>query len=173
VKNIKIFIYSFIFLINSNLCLSQNIFYADLETVIKKSIAGKKITTHFDNKNKILLNEIKDFEIQVKKKEETIISQKNIIQSDEYLKKINLLNAEVKNFNTSSNDRINQININKNKTLNSLMLEINKILKQFAEQNKIDIILNSNQMLIGKSNLDITNELLQMVDESLKNFEIK
>ena len=38
-KNIKIFIYSFIFLINSNLCLSQNIFYADLETVIKKSIA--------------------------------------------------------------------------------------------------------------------------------------
>ena len=37
-------------------------------------------------------------------------------------------------------------------------LKVNSILKEFAENNNIDIILSSNQMLIGKSNLDVTNE---------------
>ena len=34
---------------------------------------------------------------------------------------------------------------------------------EFAEKNNIDIILSSNQMLIGKSNLDVTNDLQKII----------
>ena len=49
--------------------------------------------------------------------------------------------------------------------------EINIILKEFAEKNNIDIIFSSNQMLIGKSNLDVTDELLKIVNIKLKKFK--
>ena len=46
------------------------------------------------------------------------------------------------------------------------------ILKEFAENNNIDIILSSNQMLIGKSNMDVTDEILKNVNNKIKNFNI-
>ena len=55
----------------------------------------------------------------------------------------------------------------------SLCIEINKILKEFAENNNIDIIFSSNQMLIGKSSLDVTDDLLEQVNSKIKNFKIK
>jgi len=50
------------------------------------------------------------------------------------------------------------------------MNQINIILKEFAEENKIDIILNSNQILIGKSNIDVTDEILTIVNKNIKKF---
>ena len=35
---------------------------------------------------------------------------------------------------------------------------------------KIDIILNSNQILIGKSNIDVTDEILTIVNENIRKF---
>ena len=53
------------------------------------------------------------------------------------------------------------------------MNEINKILKEFAETNNIDIIFSSNQMLIGKSKLDVSNDLLNIVNKQITNFKNK
>ena len=57
--------------------------------------------------------------------------------------------------------------------MKALMTEINKILKEFAEKNNIDIIFSSNQMLIGKSTLDVSKDLLKIVDKKITKFEIK
>ena len=56
---------------------------------------------------------------------------------------------------------------------NSFKKEINKILKEFSEKNKIDLIISSNQILIGKSNIDVTNDLLIIVNKKITKFEIK
>ena len=52
------------------------------------------------------------------------------------------------------------------------MIEINKILKEFAETNNIDIILSSKQMLIGKSSLDMTDKILKTVNKNVIKIEI-
>ena len=54
----------------------------------------------------------------------------------------------------------------------SFQIEINKVLKEFVEKNNIDIILSSNLMLVGKSNLDVTEKLLKQVNDNIKNFKI-
>ena len=66
-----------------------------------------------------------------------------------------------------------KINNEKNIVSKSFLEEINKILKEFAEKNKIDIIISSNHILIGKSELDVTDEILKIVDSKIKKFEIK
>ena len=166
----------FFFLINlviSNYSYSQNIVFADLDKIIKNSDAGKKIITYFLNENKILLNEFETIKNEIKKKEQSLISQKNLIAEDEYLKKIDSLKKEVNNFNSMSSKKSKELNDFKIMVLNSFKKEINKILKEFSEKNKIDLIISSNQILIGKSNIDVTNDLLIIVNKKITKFEIK
>ena len=166
----------FFFLINFvifNYSYSQNIVFADLDKIIKNSDAGKKIITYFLNENKILLNEFETIKNEIKKKEQSLISQKNLIAEDEYLKKIDSLKKEVNNFNSMSNKKSKELNDFKIMVSNSFKKEINKILKEFSEKNKIDLIISSNQILIGKSNIDVTNDLLIIVNKKITKFEIK
>ena len=166
----------FFFLINFviyNYSYSQNIVFADLDKIIKNSDAGKKIIDHFLNENKILLNEFESIKNEIKKKEQALISQKNLLAEDEYSKKIDNLKIEVNNFNSMSNKKLKELNDLKILVSNSFKKEINKVLKEFSEKNKIDLIISSNQILIGKSNIDVTNDLLIIVNKKITKFEIK
>ena len=169
----KIIVFFLINLIISNYSYSQNIVFADLDKIIKNSDAGKKIITYFLNENKILLNEFETIKNEIKKKEQSLISQKNLLAEDEYLKKIDSLKKEVNNFNSMSNKKSKELNDFKIMVSNSFKKEINKILKEFSEKNKIDLIISSNQILIGKSNIDVTNDLLIIVNKKITKFEIK
>ena len=166
----------FFFLINFvifNYSYSQNIVFADLDKIIKNSDAGKKIIEHFLNENKVLLNEFESIKNEIKKKEQALISQKNLLAEDEYSKKIDNLKIEVNNFNSMSNKKLKELNDLKILVSNSFKKEINKVLKEFSEKNKIDLIISSNQILIGKSNIDVTNDLLIIVNKKITKFEIK
>ena len=169
----KIIVFFLINLIISNYSYSQNIVFADLDKIIKNSDAGKKIITYFLNENKILLNEFESIKNEIKKKEQALISQKNLLAEDEYSKKIDNLKIEVNNFNSMSNKKLKELNDLKILVSNSFKKEINKVLKKFSEKNKIDLIISSNQILIGKSNIDVTNDLLIIVNKKITKFEIK
>ena len=56
------FLLILLFVLNIKNCLAQNIYYADLDSIIKNSDIGKKIITYFDNENSSLLDEIKKFQ---------------------------------------------------------------------------------------------------------------
>jgi len=85
---------------------------------------------------------------------------------------VSLIKKEIKEFNDVNAKKINQSKIERDEVSKGFMTEINKILKEYAEKNKIDIIFSSNQMLIGKSEYDVTDDLLKEVNIKIKNFKI-
>ena len=172
-KKLKTLFLITIFLLVTFQANSQNIVYANLDILINKSNVGQKIIKHFSDKNKDLNDELKKIEKKIKDQETSLISQKNILQPEEYAKKVKNLNNEIKNFNLDRITKIKKINNEREEVLKSFQTEINKILKTFAENNNIDIIMSSNQMLIGKSNLDVTNDLQKIINNKIKSFEIK
>ena len=151
---------------------SQNIAYANIDSVIKNSNVGKKIISYFSNKNNELIKDFKNKEKIFKEKEQSLKSQKNILDNNEYIKKVDEIKKEINSFNIEHKKKINKIKTKNDEVLKALMDEINKILKEFAETNNIDIIFSSNQMLIGKSKLDVSNDLLNIVNEKITNFKI-
>tara|TARA_B000000532_G_C18772461_1_gene364612 strand:- start:106 stop:627 length:522 start_codon:yes stop_codon:yes gene_type:complete len=173
VKKLKTLFLITIFLLVTFQANSQNIVYANLDILINKSNVGQKIIKHFSDKNNDLNDELKKIEKKIKDQETSLISQKNILQPEEYAKKVKNLNNEIKNFNQDRITKIKKINNEREEVLKSFQTEINKILKSFAENNNIDIIMSSNQMLIGKSNLDVTNDLQKIINNKIKSFEIK
>ena len=154
-------------------CYSQNIAYANLDTIVKTSEVGKKIITYFSDKNNDLLKKVKIDEKDLRLRKESLISQKNILNPDEYQKKVKEIQIDINKLNEKNSKKLNNINNEKNIVTKSFLDEINIILKEFAETNKIDIIVSSNQILIGKSNLDVTDEILNLVNKKIRKFEIK
>tara|TARA_Y100000590_G_scaffold269917_1_gene303145 strand:- start:1833 stop:2354 length:522 start_codon:yes stop_codon:yes gene_type:complete len=173
VKNFKILFFLIIFLNFFSYAYSQTIAYANLDKIIKTSDVGVKIINYFAKKNEDIIKDIKKKEQNIRDKEQSLVSQKNILQEDEYSKKVVLIRKEIEEFNISNKKRSIQLNKEREKVTNSFLIEINKVLRDYAEKNKIDIIISSNQMLIGKSSLDLTNEILKNVNSKIKNFKIE
>ncbi len=151
----------------------QNIAYANIDNVIQNSKVGKQIITYFSKENNQLIEDFKNNEKIFKEKELSLKSQKNVLDNSEYLKKIDEIKKEINIFNNQHKKKINEIKKKNDNVMKALMTEINKILKEFAEKNNIDIIFSSNQMLIGKSTLDVSKDLLKIVDLKITKFEIK
>ncbi len=172
-KNFKILFFLIIFLNFFSYTYSQTIAYANLDKIIKTSDVGVKITNYFAKKNEEIIKDIKKKEKNIRDKEQSLVSQKNILQEEEYSKKVVLIRKEIEEFNISNKQRSIELNKEREKITNSFLIEINKVLRDYAEKNKIDIIISSNQMLIGKSSLDLTNEILKNVNIKIKNFKIK
>ena len=152
---------------------SQSIAYANMDKIIKNSNIGKKIILHFDNEKKIISKNFKDKENLIKKNEQLLISRKNILQEEEYKNKVNKIREDIKAYNNMKDEELNNFNLRKEKISKSFLIEINKVLREYAESNNIDMILSSSQMLIGKSNLDVTENILKEVNNKIKDFKIK
>jgi Skp family chaperone for outer membrane proteins len=162
----------FLFLINPTFS-EQKIAFINMDKVISISNPGSSILqqlTDLNNKNlKFLKNEEKKF----KEKEAKLISQKNIISEADFQNRINELKSEIKDYNQNRIKMIEDFNKLKVNNTNNLLKLINPILVKFSNDKEISIILQKKDLVVAKSELDITDEIIKIVNKDVKNFKIK
>ena len=88
--------------------------YIDMEKVFNESLAGKSLINQLEIIHKENLKEFEKIEKELKKKEDSILSQKNIISEDEYDKKVFLLKKEIDSYKTKIKEKINFVSKKKN-----------------------------------------------------------
>ena len=146
--------------------------FVDIDIIMNKSTAGISITNQL---NKIKNKEIEKFkksENEFKIKEEKIISQKNVLSDEEFKKKILDLRNEIKNYNDLRNKIVKDSN---QKLFNARAVLLNKltpILTNYSTEKNIDIILPKKNILLGRTELDITNEILEIFNKKVKIIKI-
>jgi len=163
-----------IFLFFTNQVLSeQKIAFVDMDKVISTSKSGSSILkqlTDLNNKNfKFFKNEEKNF----KEKEKILISQQNIISEVDFQNKVNELKSEIKNYNQNRNKIVADFNKLKVNNTNNLLKLINPILIKFSNDKEISIILQKKDLVVAKTELDITDEVIVIVNKKVKEFKIK
>ena len=151
----------------------QKIAFINMDKIISTSKPGSSILkqlTDLSNKNlKFLKNEEKKF----KEKEIKLISQKNIISETDFKNKVNELKSEIKNYNQNRNKILADFNRLKIDNTNSLLKLINPILVKFSDDNEIAIILQKKDLVVAKTQLDITDDVIKIVNSEVKEFKIK
>ena len=56
---------------------------------------------------------------------------------------------------------------------NELMSELNSIIGKYAKSNSISLIIQKKNILIGKTELDITNPIFEILNKSTKSIKLK
>ena len=172
-KNIFLsLLFVFLFLINP-VNSDEKISFIDMDKVISTSNPGLSILKqlkNINNKNSAILNKEEN---QLKEKEKKLITQKNIISEADFQNKVNELKSEVNMYNINRKKMIEKFNQSKVENTNNLLKLINPILTKYSNKNKISIILQKKNLIIGKSELDITDEIIKIINNEITDFKIK
>ena len=140
----------------------------DLDSLLEKTNAGKKIINELNLINQNNLNSLKEMENKIKSEQENINNQKNIISNEELNKKINNLNKEIKKFQNKKNELVNNFNTEKEKKLDLFFKEIIPIIENYIDKNEINLVFDKKNIFIANKKNNITEEIIKIIDERLE-----
>ena len=166
-------LFLFFFIISSSVISDQKIVFVDMDRLVSVSKPGSSIFKQLKDINNKNLNFLKNEEKKFKEKEKKLIAQKNIITEADFKNKIDKLKFEINSYNQDRNKMIEEFNKLKVENTNNLLKQINPILTKYSTENEISIILQKKALIIGKKELDITDEIIIIINDEIKEFKIK
>ena len=157
----------FFFFITISQSLSE-IVYIDINKILNESIAGKKALGELEKNIKEKNEFFSSTEKKLIEEEKKIMTQKNILSKEDYNKKLIELSNKVKTYNSNKNKKIKELNEKKITYRNKLVELLNPIIAEYASENNIDIVIRKEQMIVGKTELDISDPILAIVNKKIK-----
>ena len=168
--NNNYFYFFFIFfLISSNFsAFASNVAFIDLDLVLQKTDYGKKVYQRIENVKTNNNEKILDEQKKLKLIEESILSKKNIISNIEFDSLISEYNQKLNNFNLLKKNINEEYYLLQQNEIKEFFTKINPLIERYLNDHSFDILLNSQNVIIGKENLDITNEIIMIVNQKIK-----
>ena len=162
----------FFVIINSPVISEQKIVFVDMDRLVSVSKPGSSIFNQLKDISNKNLNFLKKEEKKFKEKEKKLLAQKNLISETDFKNKIDELKSEIKDYNQNRKKLIEKFNKLKVENTNNLLKLVNPILAKYSTQNEISIILKKKDLIIGKTELDITDEVIKIINNEIKEFKI-
>ena len=146
----------------------DQIVYLDLDNVVNNTQAGKLLLSKIEKSKKTTLLKFENKEKELKKIEDQIKKQKNIISEDEFKKKLVEFRKEVSNFQKDRQKAINEFNKKKNTEFEEFFKKITPIIENYVSQNNIAIVLDKKNIFVGSKKKNITGEIIKIIDKKIK-----
>ena len=163
----KFFFYFLIFFIFP-LNTFAKVAYIDLKLILKESDVGKFVNDHINKIKNENYSKFKEKENKLIDKEKILISQKNILNEVEYNKRIGVLTEEVKKYRADKKDSIDRINKIKIDYTKEILKSLNPIIAKYVDLNSISLVIPKKNIIVGKKNLDITDQIIKLLNDNIK-----
>ena len=166
---LKFLFFLLIYIISTTKSFSaEKIVYLDLDYLLSNSNKGKQILLNLENIKKENIDIFKQKEDAISKEEKKLIQQKNILSQEIYSEKINILKKEIEKYRSEKKELVGNFNKQKDENINNLLKLIDSILAEYVKENSIDLVLNKKDILMGKNNYNITNDIMVLINNSDK-----
>ena len=142
----------------------SKIAYIDIKIILNESNVGKSLNSYLKSLNSEYSKKYSKIEKELLEKEKTLLAQKNIIEKNEFNKKIRNLSDEIdkyKNDKKLSTDKLNKIKIENTK---EILRILNPIITKYVENNDISLVLKKTNIIVGKKDLDITEKIIKLLN---------
>ncbi len=161
-----------IFLITGNNLMASDVHFIDYSKVMNESKAGKKAQNTL---KKLLDASNKKFNETAKKlreEENKLISQKNVLDKAEYRKKAEELRKKVFSLNKDRQNNIKNIASKRKKAGDEMLKNLNPILGKYMEENKITVVIDKKNVLMGDKKYEITSQIIEILNKELKSLNL-
>ena len=172
-KKILTIIFFLNFFVTSNIYSQEKLAFIDINYIFNNSDAGKKINKVINEKNDKINNEFNKYQKKIDSEKKTLLTQKNVLSEEEYKKKFMELEKNFNEYNSIINKKNLDLNNFKTKVRVEFSQNLNKILEDYSKKNSISMILKKENILIGKTNLDATREVLDLFNNNIKKISVK
>ncbi len=172
-KYIKVIIFSFfITLIYTKIKAETKVAFVEMDRIMSESLVGKSVIEQLDkldNKNKKSFLEKKK---TLNLKKDKVNSQKNILSKEEYEKKVINLNNEFATFQNEANEKIEDLRTKRNNAMKKILGELQVLLSEYSKKNNLTFIIDQKNIVIGRSDLNVTKDILKLLDQKIKKIKV-
>lgn len=157
---------------------STNYLYADIphfidfKYILNESEAGKKAQTSLKKKLNKGIKNLQDKEKKIQDEEKKIIQQKKVISAEEYKKKVTELRKKVNSLQKERSTLLDTVSKQRTKARNELLKNLNPIIKDYMKQKKIRMVVDKKSLLLADENLDITKNIMSLLNNKIKSINI-
>ncbi len=163
----------FLIFFTQSIFADDKIIYIDVNKIVSNSDSGKHLNNELNKINEVNINEFKNIEKKLKSEEENILKQKNILKENEFNTKVNELREKVKSYNDFKNKKNNELKNLRDNGAKKILNALNSILSEYASTNSISLIIDKKNIVIGKTELDVTNKIMDLLNKKIKKVDLE
>ena len=170
---VKFFVVTLFVLICNYVVAEQKIAYVDMKFVLNNSKAGKGAQNFLQKNFQENQKKFLDMENQLKKEESDLLGKKTILNKEDYKKKTDELRKKVAKYQSERRSTLDQITEQRAEARKTLLTTLDPILKNYIKENGISLIVDKKTILVGNTDLDITNIIVEKLNKELPSLQLK
>ena len=171
-KKLSIITFSFLLYFNQVISDDLKIVYVDVDNIINNSNAGKMITKQLEKLNNDNIKKFKIKETKLTDEEKNLLKQKNVLSKEELQKKVKILQKNVGNYKNEIKTARIDLDKKRINATTKILDVLNPILSEYSAKISISLIIQKKNIVIGKSDLDITSQILKLVNAKIKSVKL-
>ena len=160
------------FLVFQNNLSAEIPHYLDFKYILNESEAGKKVQTTLKDKLTNGVKKLKSEEEKLKKEESTIIKQKSVISAEEYKKNVAALRTKVSKLQKDRNFLVEDVSKQRAKAKSELLKNLKPIMSNYMKEKKIRMVIDKKSMLLADEKLDITEDIMKILNNKIKSIKL-
>ena len=170
---VKLIVVTLSLLIYTHASAEQNIAYLDMKYILNSSKAGKGAQDFLKDSLKKKQKNFSDSEKELKKEERDLLEKKSTLTKEDYKKKSEELRKKVIKYQTERRSSLEKITKQRSDARQTLIKKLDPILKNYIESNNISLVIDKKNVVMGKGSLDITNIIVEKLNEDLPSLNLK
>jgi len=171
-KNI-FFILFFLAISVNSLKAQEKVSYIDIDYILSSSVPGKLLLNKLKEDEELKINIFKSKDEDFKQKESKILAKKNLISKEEINKELKSLQIEFNEYRKDKAKQIQELKTKRKRNIVNFISLLNPIIEKYMSDNSIYMVIDKKNVFIAKKNYDITNNLIELINNQIKNIEIK
>ena len=137
-----------LFFIQTN--IKAEIDYIDLNFIINNTTLWKSLNKHISELNKLNEEKFKKNELELLEKEKSLVSQQNILNKNEFEKRVKELSLDVKKYRTEKKISLDKIKKTRIENIKKILEIINPIITKYVNENAISLVIPKKNIVVGK-----------------------
>ena len=173
-KSFKKFLLLIFFLVLSTNQLKalEKVSYIDIDYILANTLAGKSLLSKLKKEEESKINKFKSSEDDFRNKENKILAKKNLISKEEISKELKLLQIKFQEYRKNKIKEVDQLKDKRNRNIIHFMNLINPIIEKYMSDNSIYMLIDKKNVFIASKDYDITNNLIELINNQIKAIEI-
>ena len=157
----------------NNLKAQEKVAYLDIDFILSNTLVGKSLLNSLKKEEELKINKFKNSDEEFKNEEKSILAKKKLISNDEFNKEIKVLQIKFQEYRNNKVKEIDALKKKRNNNIVNLLNLINPIIEKYMAENSIYMLIDKKNVFIASKNFDITNKLIELIDNQIKTIEIK
>ena len=169
---VKIIVITYLIFGTTNAFAENNIVYIDMNKILSESKVGIFVEKELTNMHEKKLNEFKKIEEKLNKEEIDLVSKRNILAREQFDENLKNLNIKAQNYQNQRRQWFDDIAKKRNNARVEVLKSLDPIMTKYFEQNNISLILYKRNVAIGTTELDITQIIIDELNEKLPSIKL-